>query len=134
MKRLAFSLFILFQGVTLCTASEDKSEGAFHVNYQLTRGADLQNALGATNAPSASNNSDVYVFGSIQGGKEMMQGGRPMIEITFFSPRHKTLKGTSRVGWVSTTRPTFFLVRLGSYAGELADLDIQHEVSTLMRK
>lgn len=118
----------------MCMASEDKSEGAFRVNYQLVRGTDLQNALCATNTPSASNNSDVYVFGSIQGGKGMMQGGRPMVEIIFFSPRQKTLKGTSRVGWISPTKPTFFLVRLGSYTGELTDLDVQHEVSTLMRK
>ena len=59
MKRLTFSLLILLQGVTMCIASEDKSEVAFHVNYQLTRGVDLQNALCVTNAPSASN-SDVY--------------------------------------------------------------------------
>ena len=121
----------------MCMASEDKPEGAYRVNYQLVFGRDLQNVLSITNAPSASNasgNDDVYVSGSIQGEKGMMQGGRPMIEITFSSQRQKTLKGTSRVGWVSVTKPVFFLVRLGDYKGELADLDVRYEISTLMRK
>lgn len=117
----------------MCTASEYKQEGTFKVSYQLMRSADLQNALCTTNAPAASSNSDVYVFGSIQGGKGMLQGGRPMVEISFVSQRQKTLHGTARVGWISST-PTFFLVRLGSYTGELVDLDVQHEISTLMRK
>lgn len=133
MKRLALSLLVILQGVAMCTASEYKQEGTFKVSYQLMRSADLQNALCTTNAPAASSNSDVYVFGSIQGGKGMLQGGRPMVEISFVSQRQKTLHGTARVGWISST-PTFFLVRLGSYTGELVDLDVQHEISTLMRK
>ena len=134
MKRLALSLLVILQGVAMCTASEYKQEGTFKVSYQLMRSTDLQNALCTTNAPAASSNSDVYVFGSIQGGKGMMQGGRPMVEIAFSSPSHKALKGTSRVGWISISTPTFFLVRLGSFTGDLADLKVKHEVSILMRK
>ena len=137
MKKLILSLIIIMQSVAMCMASEDTSEDAFRVTYQLVFARDLQNVLNLTNTPCASNascNDDVYVVGSIVGKKGMMQGGRPMIEIAFSSERQKTLKGTSRVGWVSIAKPVFFLVRLGSSSGELADLDVRYEVSVVMRK
>ena len=137
MKKLIFTLIIILQGIATCVASEDHSTDEFDVNYKLMFACDVQHVFGMTNAPSASDgreNWDVYVFGSIKAGTgKMRKRGRPMVEIKFLSSRQKTLKGTSRVGWIST-KPIFFLVRLGSYRGELADLDVRYETSVLMRK
>lgn len=122
----------------MCMASEDHSTDEFEVNYKLMFGRDVQHVFGVTNAPFAGDNRgnwDVYVFGSIVGGKgEMRKRGRPMVEIRFFSLQKKALNGTTRGGWVSVVKPLFFLVRLGSYRGELADLDVRYETSVLMRK
>lgn len=120
----------------MCMASEGKEEVAFHVNYKLIYGRDLQNMFNITNAPTADDsrvNWDVYVVGSITEGNKKMKRGRRSVEMKFSSQRQKTLRATSR-GWVSVVKPLFFLVRLGSYKGELADLDVGYEVSILMNK
>ena len=137
MKKLIFTLIIILQGIATCVASEDHSTDEFDVNYKLMFACDVQHVFGMTNAPSASadqKNWDVYVFGSIVEKKRMVRGGRPSVKITFSSLRQKTIKGTSPACWVSAVKPFFFLVRLGSYRGELADLDVKYETSVLMRK
>ena len=130
-------MFVCFYGVATAMASEDKLEEAFHVNYKLMYGRDVQNMFSITNAPSTSDSKDywdVYAFGSIQQGLKKMKGGRQMVEIKFFSSSHNGLNGTTPGTWVSPLRPLFFLVHLGSYRGELADLDVQYETSILMSK
>lgn len=137
MKKLMFTLIIILQGVAMCMASDDHSTDEFEVNYKLMFGRDVQNVFGVTNAPFAGDsreNWDVYVVGSIVEKKRMVRGGRPSVKITFSSLRQKTIKGTSPACWVSAVKPFFFLVRLGSYRGELADLDVHYEVSVVMRK
>lgn len=137
MEKLIITFIVILQGIATCVASEDHSTDEFDVTYKLMFARDVQHVFGMTNAPSASadqKNWDVYVFGSIVGKKGMMQGGRPMVEMRFFSLQKKALNGRTRGGWVSAVKPLFFLVRLGSYRGELADLDVKYETSVLMRK